>query len=160
MSDKKPWHESVALPALMRLARNTYGKAIRKALSDAGYDDIPRNGLYVIGGLALGSGKVPLGRMIEELDVSKQATGQLIDTLVLRGYLERAVDESDRRKLTVTLTERGRAAASVQNAARERIDTELVARMGEENVTCTRNALAALFAIGRDAKVMESISSR
>ena len=49
--------------------------------------------MYVIGGLALGAGDVPLSRLIQELGVSKQAAGQLVDTLVLRGYLERTVDE-------------------------------------------------------------------
>ncbi len=44
----------------------------------------------------------------------------------LRGYLERAIDGADRRKLVVTLTERGRAAAA-QAAAREKIDADLLA---------------------------------
>ena len=47
---------------------------------------------------------------MRELGVSKQAAGQLVDTLVLRGYLERSVDPEDRRRLTLTLTERGMAA--------------------------------------------------
>jgi DNA-binding MarR family transcriptional regulator len=45
-----------------------------------------------------------------------------IDTLVLGGYLERAVDPDDRRRITIELTDRGRAAAA---AAREGVDTEL-----------------------------------
>src|ERR1700760_3955979 len=107
--DTPPWFETIALPALLRHARNTYGSAMRRGLAEAGFDDIPKNGLYVIGGLALGAGDVPLGQLVRELGVSKQSAGQLIDTLVLRGYLERAVDGEDRRKLTITLTERGRA---------------------------------------------------
>src|SRR5580698_2606995 len=110
MKTEKPWFETVAMPALLRHARTTYGVAMRQALADAGYDDIPKNGLYVIGGLALGAGGVPLGRLVKELMVSKQAAGQLVDTLVLRGYLARTVDDTDRRKLTVILTERGHAA--------------------------------------------------
>src|ERR1700742_1035432 len=111
MSDDIPWYETIVLPALLRHARGTYGAAMRRALEEAGYDDIPKNGLYVIGGLALGAGDAPLSVLIEELGVSTQAAGQLIDTLVLRGYLSRDVDEEDRRRLTVTLTERGKAAA-------------------------------------------------
>ena len=48
---------------------------MRKALDEAGYDDIPGNGLYVIGGLALGAEDVPLGQLIKELRISKQAAG-------------------------------------------------------------------------------------
>lgn len=150
MMDEKPWYELVVMPALLRHARNTYGVAMRQALDGAGYDDIPGNGLYVIGGLALATGAIPLGQLIRELRVSKQAAGQLVDTLVLRGYLERTVDDDDRRKLTVTLTERGRAAASVQAAARERIDAELIRRVGEVDVSHARRTLAALIEMGRD----------
>src|ERR1700722_13417385 len=109
--------EEIAMPALLRHARVTYGISMRAALAAAGYDDIPGNGLYVIGGLAIEAGAVPLTELIRHLRVSKQAAGQLVDTLVVRGYLERAPDAHDRRRLTVTLTERGRAAAKVQRAA-------------------------------------------
>jgi DNA-binding MarR family transcriptional regulator len=119
--------------------------AMHEALAQAGCDDVPKNGLYIIGGLALGAGGAPLGRLAKELSVSKQSVGQLVDTLVLRGYLERTVDEEDRRKLTVTLTARGRMAAAAQAAARERIDTELLSRMGAERIRHTRQTLAALI---------------
>ena len=85
MNDNKPWFEVVVLPALLRHARYTYGVAMYEALAKAGYEDVPKNGLYVIGGLALGAGDVPLGQLVKELRVSKQAAGQLVDTLVLRG---------------------------------------------------------------------------
>ena len=155
MTRKRLWFEDVALPALLRHARVTYGSAMRRALADAGYDDIPKNGLYVIGGLALGVEDVPLGQLIRELRISKQAAGQLVDTLVTRGYLERTVDEQDRRKLTITLTARGRAAAVVQTAAREEIDAELATRVGQRAVSNARRALAALIEIGRERAELE-----
>ena len=145
-----PWYDRVAIPALLRHARNTYCEAMRRALNEAGYDDIPGNGLYVIGGLALGAGDLPLGQLIRELKISKQAAGQLVDALVLRGYLERTMDPNDRRKLTVGLTERGRAAAAVQTEAREAIDAELLTAVGPEAVAQTRRSLAVLIDIGRE----------
>jgi DNA-binding MarR family transcriptional regulator len=120
---------------------------MRKALDDAGYDDIPKNGLYIIGGMALGAKTIPLSVLIKELRVSKQGAGQLVDTLVLRGYLERTEDAGDRRKLNIVLTKRGRAAAAIQAAAREKIDAELLARVGNENILRTRKTLAALIDI-------------
>jgi DNA-binding MarR family transcriptional regulator len=145
-----PWSDTVVIPALLRHARNTYGVAMRRALAQAGYDDIPANGLYVVGGLALGAGGAPLGRLVRELRISKQAAGQLVDALVARGYLDRAIDPLDRRRLNVTLTERGRAAAEVQAEARRRVDEALAARVGEEDVRRLRQGLAALIDIGRD----------
>ena len=145
---EKPWYEEIALPVLLRHGRNSYGSAMRRALDEAGYDDIPGNGLYVIGGLALGVPDIPLGQLIKELRISKQAAGQLVDTLVTRGYLERAVDKDDRRKLTVTLTERGRAAAATQTAAREKVDAELLACVGQDDVMRARRTLAVLCDMG------------
>lgn len=149
MTRTKHWFEEIAMPALLRHARTTYGLAMRKALAEAGYDDVPRNGLYVIGGLAMGAEGVPLGQLVRELRVSKQAAGQLVDTLVLRGYLDRTMNPEDRRKLTVTLTDRGKAAAAAQKAALEKIDAELQNRVGQKDIACTRRTLAVLIDIGQ-----------
>jgi DNA-binding MarR family transcriptional regulator len=136
------------MPALLRHARATYGGAMRHALETAGYEDVPKNGMYVIGGLAMGAGGVPLGQLVKELGVSKQAAGQLVDMLVLRGYIDRSADPNDRRKLTVTLTERGRAAAAIQKEVVQKIDAELVSRVGKEDILCARRVLAELIGIG------------
>ena len=123
MTGEEPWYQTIHMPALLRHARNAYGGAMRAALAEIDCDDIPKNGMWVIGGLAQGAGGVPLGQLVKDLGVSKQAAGQLVDTLVLRGYLERKVDDADSRKLIVTLTPRGQAAAAAQAAARGRIDS-------------------------------------
>jgi len=149
MNNAKLWFEEIGLPVLLRHARTTYGAAMRQALDEAGYDDIPGNGLYVIGGLALDLPEIPLSQLIKELRISKQAAGQLVDTLVTRGYLARATDKDDRRKLTVTLTERGRAAAAIQSAAREKVDAELLASVGPDDIRRTRRTLAVLIDIGQ-----------
>jgi DNA-binding MarR family transcriptional regulator len=150
MDKSKPWYETIVFPALLRHSRTVYGVAMHKALAEAGYDDVPKNGLYVIGGLALGAGGVPLGQLVKELGVSKQAAGQLVDTLVLRGYLERTEDTEDRRRSNLTLTKRGHAAAAIQAAARKKIDAQLLARVGPENLLRTRQTLAALIDLGRE----------
>jgi len=143
-----PWYETASLPALLRHARTPYGTAMREALEAAGYDDLPANGLYVIGALAYGKPDAQLAEIIADLRMSKQAAGQLIDTLVTRGYLTRAVDAADRRKLTITLTERGHAAALAQSEGRAKIDAALTARIGDKGVLHLRKALAALASLG------------
>lgn len=144
MTNPNPVLDDIGMPVLLRHARNTYGAAMRRALNDAGYDDIPGNGLYVIGGLALDRNDIPLGQLIREMRLSKQAAGQLVDTLVTRGYIDRSADKDDRRKLTVTLTERGRAAAAAQRAAREKVDADLLAAVGKDDIDRTRRTLAVL----------------
>lgn|SRR5882757_224749 len=149
MTDENPWYDTIVIPVLLRGARNTYGEIMRKALAEADCDDVPANGMYVIGGLAMGTGVAPLSTLVLALKASKQAAGQLVDTLVLRGYLKREADEEDRRRFTVKLTERGWHAAAVQREARERIDTELIERVGADAVAAARKTLGALIEIGR-----------
>jgi DNA-binding MarR family transcriptional regulator len=149
MASDISWVDEVAFPALLRHARYTYGAAMRQALAESGFDDLPKNGPYVIGGLALQSEDHPLSELIEELRISKQAAGQLVDTLVMRGYLERIVDVEDRRRLVIRLTERGRAAAAAQAEARQKIDRELLSRVGPEHVRTTRRTLAVLATMTR-----------
>lgn len=148
----EPRHSDLVMPALLRHARTTYGGAMRRSLDRHGFGDIPANGLYVLGGLALGVEDVPLSVLIEGLRISKQAAGQLVDTLVMRGYLERQVDPVDRRRLVIRLTERGAAAAAVQGKAREAVDAKLAERVSTEDIAATRRTLAALIDIAIEAR--------
>jgi DNA-binding MarR family transcriptional regulator len=148
--NKPPPPDLPSMSNLLRHGHAKYGSTIRAALADGGYDDVPEHGLYVIGGLARQRGARPLGDLIAELGMSKQAAGQLVDSLVVRGYLHREPDASDRRKLTVALTDRGRAAARIAGAAHRSLDTKLVALVGEKDVERTRRTLALLVGIGRE----------
>jgi len=153
MSERN-WYDEVAFPALLRAARNAYATVIVAALAEIGCDDIPRNGVYVIGAIARTG--APLSEIIRDLRVSKQAAGQLVDTLVLRGYLERAVDAGDRRRMTISLTDRGRAAAAASRAAIERLDAELCDRIGPIYIGHARAALGTLAEIDRAHRQSES----
>ncbi|MBX3479590.1 MAG: winged helix DNA-binding protein [Caulobacter sp.] len=148
MTDQ-PWSDAVVLPALLRHARKTYGRAMREALAREGFDDIPANGLYILGGLALGAEGAPISRLVGELGITRQGAGQLVDTLVTRGYLARTPDHRDRRQLIITLTERGRRCAEIQATARDAIDARLLSVVGEADVAATRRTLAALVDIDR-----------
>jgi DNA-binding MarR family transcriptional regulator len=144
MVEDREWFEELSMPALLRAARQGYGAAVRTALAEAGYDDLPANGSYVLSGVARTG--APLADIIKGLGASKQAVGQLVDTLAVRGYLDRAIDPEDRRRLTLSLTERGRAAASVIRNAVDQVDADLINRVGAEFVEHTRATLAALIA--------------
>jgi DNA-binding MarR family transcriptional regulator len=137
------WYDEIVMPALLRGARGVYGDAMRAALADAGCDDMPRSGSFVVGAIARNGS--PLGEVIRHLGLSKQRAGQLVDTLVVRGYLDRTPDPDDRRRMTVTLTDRGRLAARTGRAAVERIDAALAEQVGADAVSRTRATLGALM---------------
>jgi len=134
--------EDVPIPALLRAARGAYGYAVTARLAAAEFDDMPRNGPYVLGGMANHGGSA--GDLIRQLGVTKQAASQLIDTLVIRGYLERQVNPDDRRRTTITLTDRGRAAASIVEAGVDAVDEELSGLVTPAGVAGLRAGLAAL----------------
>jgi DNA-binding MarR family transcriptional regulator len=135
-------HEEPNIPALLRAARGSYGNAVRASLVAAGFDDLPRNGPFVLGGMA--NRGASAADLIEALDVSKQAASQLIDALVVRGYLTREVNPEDRRRLTIELTERGRAAAQAVRAGVEVVDAELSAAISPDQLAGLRAGLYAL----------------
>lgn len=140
--------DDIPMSALLRAARPAYGGAIRAALREAGFEDVPKNGAYVIG--AISRAGAPLADIIRGLGTSKQAAGQLIDTLVLRGYVERREDKEDRRKLTMALTTTGEEAAAVIRKAANGVDAKLRKRAGEKAVAEARKVLFQLIAIANE----------
>ena len=134
--------DPIALPVLIRWARGTYSQAIRSHLAAVGIDDLPRNGPFVLGGIATRGGSPT--EVIDGLGITKQAASQLIDTLVLRGFLERAVNPDDRRRMVITLTERGNAAALVVATAIAAVDAELASRISPTEMDGLRAGLRAL----------------
>jgi DNA-binding MarR family transcriptional regulator len=137
-----PGEEPLSIPVLLRGARGAYAKAILARLAEAGFDDLPRNAPYVLGGMARRGASA--ADLIRELEVSKQAASQLIDTLVLRGYLSREVNAEDRRRLTISLTERGLAAASAVRAGVADVDRQLAEMCGPRQIAGLRAGLEAL----------------
>ena len=133
------------IPALLRGARGSYAHTIAAFLAEAGCDDLPRNGPFVLGGMANRSASAV--DMIRGLGVTRQAASQLIDTLVVRGYLSREVNPADRRRLNIELTDRGRAAAEAIGAAIGQVDEELAAMITPAELAGLRAGLAALAEI-------------
>ena len=94
--------------------------------------------------------------LMRELGVSKQAASQLIDTLVLRGYLERTTDPDDRRRLTLQVTPHGREAAKAVREGVEAVDEALASRISADEMHGLIIGLHALAEIrGENAQAEE-----
>lgn len=141
-SGQQPHSDEVPTPALLRAARGAYGRAIRRALGDRGIDDLPPNGPFVIGGI--GNQGQPLSALVRQLGVTKQAASELIDTLVVRGYLSRTTDPDDRRRMNIMLTDRGHEAADAVRTAVIAVDRELTELVGVIGLERLRAGLVAL----------------
>jgi hypothetical protein len=90
--DGDSWYQSVGVPGLMRAARGWYARVIGAAMAEAGFDDTPRNGTFA---LALLVHDDDLDHLTGDLGVRKQVLPELIDTMIMRGYLERDTGPRD-----------------------------------------------------------------
>lgn len=142
----RPSHEDVPVALLMRQARDVYRDAVRRALEAAGCDDLPRNSAFVLAGLDHHAPEPAFSSqadVVASLGLSKQAASQLIDTLVLREYLERRNDPVDRRRMEVRLTDRGRTAAIAIRSATGAIDATIAQLITADELHGFRAGLAA-----------------
>jgi len=137
--------EEQTLLLLLLRARGGYGNTIAAHLAAGGFDDLPRNGRFVLSGMDRHGGSAV--ELIRSLGVSRQAASQLIDTLVLRGYLRREVNPGDRRRMNIVLTERGRAAAAAIQGGSDEVDARLAQLLSPAELAGLRAGLAALAEI-------------
>jgi DNA-binding MarR family transcriptional regulator len=149
----RPWYEDVPLPQLLRGARAAYREAVQAALSGVGCDDIPRNGVFVLTALHRSAPEPAFSLqadVVASVGVSKQAASQLIDTLVLREYLERRNDPEDRRRMGLRLTDRGRIAAGAIQSATDAVERAVRKRITPDELHGLRAGLAAYGATEGD----------
>jgi DNA-binding MarR family transcriptional regulator/catechol 2,3-dioxygenase-like lactoylglutathione lyase family enzyme len=144
--DRAESETDYSTPTLMRAARGAYAGSIRAQLHEAGLDDLPRNGAFILSGIADAAG-APRTDLPGDLGVTKQAVSQLIDILATRGYLVRNPDPGDRRRISLELTERGQAAVAAVRRGVDAVDRQLGERIPPEQVEAMRSALLALAQI-------------
>jgi DNA-binding MarR family transcriptional regulator len=146
-----PVPEEEEIVVLLVRARGSYANTVGTRLWEAGFDDLPRNGPFLLGGMAGRDGSAV--EMIRSLGVTRQAASQLIDTLVLRGYLKRESNPDDRRRQNIVLTERGGAAAAVIRDATDEVDARLAQMLSPTELAGLRAGLAALREIKEETEI-------
>ena len=139
----------LATPTLMRAARGAYAQSIRVQLDAIGIDDLPKNGALILAGIDATGG--PRHDLPAGLGITKQAVSQLVDTLVVRGYVVRSPDPDDRRRIALELTPRGREAVDAVARGVDSVDRQLLERLSPEQVGAMREALYSLATIKTDA---------
>jgi DNA-binding MarR family transcriptional regulator len=130
-----------SIPELMRVARGSYKRAVDIRLSEGGMEDLPTASGYLLAYLANDDEAIP--ERIQGLGIKPREFRQLVDTLVLRGYLTREIDPAD-GTVSLTLTERGRAANEASFEGCSYVDRELERRMSEAELAGLRRGLTVL----------------
>lgn len=93
-----------------------------RAMQDAGIEMRPAWG-YVL--RALAAEPLPLGRLAELMDVTKQATQQTVDDMVAADLVVRRNDSEDRRRKRLELTAKGRRVRRIADDESARLEREL-----------------------------------
>ena len=133
MEQNKPVNE-FPVPALLRQARGTYGLAIRIRLSAEGLSDLPKNGPYMVGGLANGESAEQL---LREMSLSDAQCERLLGALLDAHFVEAADDPGEMDALAL------RAARAVAEAIYS-VNHELSRMLTPEELRGFQNALVAL----------------
>ena len=78
------------------------------------------------------------------LQITKPAVSQMLNSLERRGYILREIDRNDRRKISITLTDKGREILKVTKKHMERKLDMTISMFGEENTRQLINSLTLL----------------
>jgi DNA-binding MarR family transcriptional regulator len=70
----------------------------------------------------------------EDLHITKSAVSQMLDSLFEKGFIERTLDVSDRRRMCVTITPAGTQVLKRMSAYANQLATKVTAKMGEEKI--------------------------
>jgi DNA-binding MarR family transcriptional regulator/uncharacterized glyoxalase superfamily protein PhnB len=136
--------EDLSTPALLRAARGAYAQAMRAALADAGVDDLPKNGAFILAGIDASGG--PRTQLPQELGVTPKALRTAIEALVARGYVDRSPDSGD-RPIALQLTARGQTAVDALTRGIAAVDGELRGNVTSERIEAMQAGLLALAQI-------------
>jgi DNA-binding MarR family transcriptional regulator len=139
--------DAFALSALLLATGNALVDGIHGGVVARGFADLrPAHGFAF-------ARLVPAGATVSELavhlGVTRQAAAQLIDELVVKGYVQRRPHPDDGRAQLIVLTERGWACTRAAEAAAADTVAVWAARVGEDRLAMLREVLAGLAPAGR-----------
>jgi DNA-binding MarR family transcriptional regulator len=143
---------AIVLAGAARVIADRLGEAVQ----EAGIDDMRTPFGYVI--RALEERDRTLTDLASLLDVSTPAAIKVVDEMESRGFLVREPHPDDRRLKLLRLTDRGRAVRRAALAASRRMEEELRAEVGDEDVDALRRALLAF--LNRHGTLEDAVAGR
>ena len=138
MDDEQPVDLGVALFIPYRYMEDR----IFRAIQDAGFDDWTLAQVRVFQRLAPDGSR--LTDLADQVQMSKQSAGVLVDQLERLGYVRRVPDPTDGRARLIVIEERGRRAAEVAMATSTEILAEWKAFLGTRNFALLHQILDQL----------------
>jgi len=126
--------------AVLRLATQLV-EGVQRGVAEAGFDDVrPVHGFAFA---RLSTGPATTAQLADHLGITKQATSELVQYLVDRGYLTREPDPTDGRARLLVLTDRGHGCTRAAQTAAARTVDSWERRIPPSQVEALHAALAA-----------------
>jgi DNA-binding MarR family transcriptional regulator len=126
--------------AVLRLATELVD-GIQAGVAECGFDDVrPVHGFAFT---RLSTAPATTAQLAKHLGITKQATSELVQYLVGRGYLTRVPDPTDRRARLLVLTDRAHDCTRAAQQAAERTVERWERRITRSQAAALRDALTA-----------------
>ncbi len=132
--------------AVLRLAAQLV-EDIQRGVAASGFQDVrPVHGFAFA---FLSAAPATTAQLAQHLGITKQATSELVQDLVERGYLIRVADPDDRRARLLLLTDRGRGCTRAAQDAAEEAVANWERRLAPDQATALRESVVAAALPGR-----------
>jgi len=89
-------------------------------------------------------GTIRIGELADQMRITKQAAGQLVDALESKGFVERRPDPDDRRARVIAHTDQGIALVSALIDATADVEREVAKTLGRKEMTGLKAVLDRL----------------
>jgi len=139
-----PARDPQALSWLLRRAVRRYATPVAEALAGAGFADLPQRAVWAVSALAQSEPGLSGRDLVARMGTSKQAVSQLVESLVVLGYVARLPAPGDRRRTLLRLTTRGRGAARIIDETVARMEAGMADTLGRERLRQLHRALIEL----------------
>ena len=121
-------HLSNSLARVLRELSRDFDRKVTRRLRERGHGDISLSHQVVFANIGLGRTRVT--ELAERAQITQQAMGKTLRELENLGYVERIVDEADRRARAIHLTPRGTQLVEDTVAATEEVKREYAGKIG------------------------------
>ena len=139
--------ELLDLPVLLLSAARSLVDGIDAGVRARGFTDLrPAHGFAFA---RIAGGGATVVHLAEHLDVTKQAASQMVEELVVKGYVERRPHPDDARARLIVLTDKGWACTRAADEAADEILRPWATEMGPQRLAALRSDLAKLATPGR-----------
>jgi DNA-binding MarR family transcriptional regulator len=129
----------IPMAGLFEIAKDAFFEDFREELEQTEFADIrPTHGC--IFRFVRGQG-MRLTVLAEMAGMTKQSVGEIVDDLVVRGYVKRIPDPEDKRAKLICLTERGERAQATGLALFAKVEKQWAERYGAKRMAQLRELL-------------------